>query len=359
VGEMLRFCPGSRASTCPIVVAVLSWARRGPSWHGGPSQRGSGPRCALATGLVMALLVAGPAGHAGTEHRRVDPRTGSLEVPVEELVTAVRRKDRAEIGRVAERVGPARLAEALRRPESPVVLAALTGIVTLPGRVRLLGPVTASLTAADAGVAAAAARTLGELLAPVTVAELDDWDVPVDLVSAACGALRSTAILPVNSTAQRLATLEALGDAAKVCPPGSELIVLLHDPTPSIRRAVALVVRPQQRLATGGFASGARDVDPAVASASVAALCQALADTTAWPSGGIREPIWEQTRQLARRLAVAPATPLDDAVEMLDCLDPTLAGDRQILSGLRGARRTPMGERAADILDRAQNRARP
>jgi len=287
---------------------------------------------------------------AAAERRHIDARTGMLEVPLEELVVAVRRKDRAEIGRIAERIGPARLAQALRRGDAQGVQAALTGIVTLPGRARLIGAVTELMGVSDATVAAAAARALGELLAPFTIAELDDWDVPADLIGSACGALRTTALLPANATLTRLAALEAMGDTLTVCRPMQDVLTLLKDPTPSIRRAAALVTRPQQRLATGGFAQGTRDVDPGVASASVAALCEAMAEPAVWPKGGLREPIWEQTRQLARRLAVASATPTDDAVEMLDCLDPTLASDRQILDGMRARKKTPLGERAAAIL---------
>jgi hypothetical protein len=312
-------------------------------------------RLALAIVLV-AVLTALPFGssHATAEKRRVDARTGMLEVPLEELIGAVRRKDRAEIGRLAARIGPARLVEALRRADAQGIQAALTGMVTLHGRARVIGPVTELLTVSDATVAAAAARTLGEILAGATAADIDDWDVPPDVVTGACSALRTAAILPANANLERLAALEALGDAATVCPPLPELLGLLKDPTPAIRRAAALVVRPQQRLATGGFASGTRDIDPAVASASVAALCQAMAQPAAWPKSGVREPIWEQTRQAARRLVTATATPADDAVEMLDCLDPTLGSDRQILDGLRVRRRTPLGDRAAEILDRSQ-----
>lgn len=314
--------------------------------------RRRGQRSLAGLALACAAIWFGGSGpaHAVSERRRIDARTGMLEVPMEELVVAVRRRDRAEIGRVAERIGPARLAEALRRADAQGVQAALTGIVTLPGRTRLIGAVTELLNVSDATVAAAAARTLGEILAPATIAELDDWDVPADVVGTACGALRAMALLPANATLARLAALEAMGDSLMVCRPMPDLLGLLKDPTPSIRRAAALLTRPQQRLATGGFAQGTRDVDPGVASASVAALCEAMAEPAVWPKGGLREPIWEQTRQLARRLAVTPATPSDDAVQMLDCLDPTLASDRQILDGMRAHKKTPLGERAAAIL---------
>jgi len=315
------------------------------------ARRGAGRAFAgLALGVTLMFGATTAGAHAGNERRHIDARTGMLEVPLEELVVAVRRKDRAEIGRVAERIGPARLGEALRRADAQGVQAALTGIVTLPGRARLIGAITELLAVSDASVGSAAARALGEILAPVTVAELDDWDVPSDVVGAACGALRSAALLPANATLTRLAALEAIGDSLMVCRPVQDLLGLLKDPTPSIRRAAALVTRPQQRLATGGFAQGTRDVDPSVASASVAALCEAMAQPAVWPKGGLREPIWDQTRQLARRMAVAPATPADDAVVMLDCLDPTLASDRQLLDSMRARKKTPLGERATAIL---------
>ena len=318
---------------------------------------GRGARGLIFAVVCLAALRPAPAGAA--ERRHIGARTGMLEVPVDELVVAVRRKDRAEISRLAERIGPARLAEALRRPDAPGVQAALIGITLLPGSGRFLAAITDLLTASDATVAAAAARALGDVLAPVTAAQLDDWDVPSDAVARTCAALRGVVSLPANATSQRLAALEALGDAAAVCPLSSELLTLLKDPTPSIRRATALIVRPQQRLATGGFSSGTRDIDPAVASASVAALCEAIAEPSAWPKGGVREPIWDQTRQLARRLLQTPGTPADDAVEMLDCLDPTLASDRQILESLRARKRTPLADRAGELLDRTQSRTTP
>ncbi|MBC8134142.1 MAG: hypothetical protein H7X95_14265, partial [Deltaproteobacteria bacterium] len=86
---------------------------------------------------------------AAGEKRHVDARTGMLEVPIDELMAAIKRKDRAEIGRVAEQVGPARLAQSLRRSDSAAVLAALAGIAVLPGRTRLLGPVTELVVTGD------------------------------------------------------------------------------------------------------------------------------------------------------------------------------------------------------------------
>ncbi len=314
----------------------------------------------MAGAVVAACIVATmPAPAGATERRHLDARTGALEVPLDELTAAIRRKDRAEIGRVAEQIGPARLALGLRRSDATGVISALTGIVVLPGRLRLIGPVTELVVTGDAPIAAASAHALGEILAPATAIELDEWEVPPDIVDAACVVLRGAATAPQNPTVVRLAALDALGDAATVCAPTPELSALLRDPTGAVRRAAALVLRPQQLLATGGFASGTRDIDKTVASASVAAVCELSVQPGFSGKGGTREPIWEQTRQVARRLILASETPAEDAVEMLDCLDPTLGSDRQILDNLRARRRTPLGDRAGEIVNQAQGRARP
>jgi hypothetical protein len=314
----------------------------------------------VVTAIVLALAPPSPIGFgarpaSAAEHRRVDARTGLLEVPVDELVVAVRHKDRAEIGRIAERLGPARLAQALRRPDPPTVNAAMVGLLAIPGRARLLSALTDLVAGGDPGFTATALHTMGEILAPLTASDLDDWEIPPDVVHTACAAMRNTLALPANSTVNRLAAIDAMADASAACAtvvPPPDLAALLQDPNPAIRRAAALMLRPQQRLATGGFASGIRDIDKSVVGASVAALCELIAvrgGPAAVPASA-REPIWEQTRQTARRIINAPDTSADDAVQMLDCLDPTLASDRQMLLRIRERRRTPIGDRAAEVL---------
>lgn len=326
-----------------------------------PRPRGLALALGFMTAAATLLAARAPAPAATADRRRVDARTGLLEVPIDELIAAMRRKDRAESGRIAERIGVARLGQALRRNDGASVLAALAGITALPGGVRLLGPVTELMVSADPPYAVAAAHALGDLLAPASPADLDTWEVPPDVVEATCAALRTSAIGDVNATTVRLAAMDALADAAGICAPTPELIALLHDPTPAIRRAASLVLRPRQRLQTGGFASGTRDVDQLVAAASVAALCEGLALPGVGPHGGPKEPSWDQTKDAARRLVAVRETPPEDAVQMLDCLDPSSKNDRQLLESLRARYRTPVGDRAAEILNVAQtpNRARP
>ena len=333
-----------------------------PSSSPSPSRLRRAVAAGVGGAALLLSLQAPLASATAAERRRVDPRTGSLEVPLDELTAAVRRKDRAEIGRIAERIGPARLGEALRKqaPDAHVT-AVLSALPVLPGGIRLVGEVT-DLLAGNGGndaVAPLAARTLGELLAGVSPGELEDWDIAPDAVATACAALRGVAVDAAAATPLRLASLEALADAAAICTTGGELVPLLRDPSPAVRRAAALMLRPQERLATGGFPAGTRDIDKGVAAASVAALCQLQAQPGAGVRGGSREPIWAEVREAARRMVVASDTAPEDAVEMLDCLDPTATADRQLLETLRARPRSAPGERAGKILDAAKGRARP
>jgi hypothetical protein len=83
------------------------------------------------------------------------------------------------------------------------------------------------------------------------------------------------------------------------------------------------------------------------------------AGAAAGGKGGSRDPAWDGARAAARRMVVQGDTPVEDAVQMLDCLDPALASDRQILDGIRSRSRPPLRDRAAEILDAAKGRARP
>src|SRR3954447_26155469 len=85
--------------------------------------------------LACALALAGP---AKADHPSYNRHTGLFEPSFAELERAVERGDRAEVARWAARIGPARLAEALRGGDRARVVAALEAIGLLPGNVRLL-----------------------------------------------------------------------------------------------------------------------------------------------------------------------------------------------------------------------------
>src|SRR6185436_15823170 len=113
----------------------------------------------------------------------IDRRTGMAGVPVNVLIAAAARGDRAELGRAAERLGSARIAALLADADKGAVLAALEAARVLEGNVRLIAAVTALVGNADARVAERAASVLGGLLRSDRPGELEAWDIPSDEVA--------------------------------------------------------------------------------------------------------------------------------------------------------------------------------
>ena len=218
----------------------------------------------MLTAGAGAIALPSPAAAASARSRasrRANPRTGLLMAREEELVRAVKRRDCGTIERLAERMGPARLAQALHRPDSTVVGAALVALPYARGAATLVGSVADLLESPDAVVAGAAASALGELLDGSQPALLDEWEVPADQVLRACGGLRALAARVEAPVPPRLAALSAIGEASTVCTATGELAALLRDPVPSVRRAAALVLRPDERRAASAFRDVLRDPD--------------------------------------------------------------------------------------------------
>ena len=132
-----------------------------------------------------------PAAHA--HGGRADERTGRLTPSFVELVKALRRGDRNALGRVADRIGPARLAEAIADPDSHVATAALVAAPLSRGGPLLIEAATDQLFMPDTARAGAAAAALGDLLDGATPTALEDWDVPPDVTTRACWWLRGSA----------------------------------------------------------------------------------------------------------------------------------------------------------------------
>lgn len=291
---------------------------------------------AVACGSISAVASARP--RAG---RKANPRTGLLVAREEELVRAVKKKDRGAIERLAERMGPARLADALHRTDPAIVGAALVALPFTRGTVTLIGTVADLLESPDAVVAGAAAGALGELLDGTEPARLDEWEVPPDQVLRACGGLRTLAARVEAPVPSRLAALAAIGDAATICTATGELSALLRDPVPAVRRATALVLRPEERRAASAFRDVIRDPDPTVAAAAVAAVCRADVKL---------DPTLQQATEAARVLVAARATPPEDAVDMLGCLArASTPADQQILDQLRRGPPSPLRDRAVEL----------
>jgi hypothetical protein len=291
---------------------------------------------------AAAAAAAAPANPAPTPRAAEKPsfnrHTGLFEPPFGELERAVGRGDRADIARWAARIGPARLAEALRGTDRPRVIAALEALAVLPGNVRLLDAVTPLVASTDVSVSERAARAMGLMLDASEPRRLEDWDVPADAVGRGCRALTDT-VLRVHAPVEvRLAALDALADATLLCRPAP--LALLGDPSAAVRRAALLAQRARDELPAAALKQGLADPDPTVVAATAVAWCRhrlAAGGTAAPP---VTLPL--------RTLAAAAATPIEDAIELLGCLalssDPA---DRKALEQLRKSRAVPLKTSAA------------
>jgi hypothetical protein len=313
----------------------------------------------LTFALLLPTLVPATASAKPRSARRASLRTGLLIARDEDLVRAVKKKDRATIERLAARMGPSRVALALRRPEPAVVQAALVAAPLVRGAPLLIGSVSELLESPDAAVATAAAGVLGQLMDGRLPSALDDLEVPADQVVRACGALRTLASRVEAPVPSRLAALGATASAATVCTATGELGSLLRDPVAAVRRATALILRPEERRASSALREVIHDPDPAVASAAVAVLCRAEgrrndggvgAGVAITAAAGRPDPVAQQTVEAARALVASPTTPAEDAVEMLSCLARAgTPSDRQILVQLRAGAPSPLRDRAAEL----------
>jgi hypothetical protein len=306
------------------------------------------PRMRALLQLVVALALAG----AKTDRPAFNRHTGLYEPPFSELERAVGSADRADIARWAARIGPARLAEALRASERGRVVAALEGTSALPGSVRLLDAVTPLVLAGDPAVSERAVRTLAQMLDASEPRRLEEWDVPADAVARGCRALADIAGRALATVELRLAAIDALADATLLCRPAP--LALLSDGAPAIRRAVLLAQRARDEIPAASLRQAMSDPDPAVVSAAAVAWCRHRlvaspaprgADSPrlpAAPAGGPTPPL--------REVTAAEATPVEDAVELLPCLAAsTESADRQALEQLRKSRSPVLKARAAEL----------
>jgi hypothetical protein len=303
------------------------------------------------------LLVATPALAAKPRAaRKASLRTGLIVTRDEELVRVVRTKDRGAIERLAERMGPSHLGEALLRPDPMVVGSALVALPLARGAVLLIGTVADLLDSSNAALAATAARVLGELLDGAEPGALEDWEVPSDQVDHACGALRELAQRVEAPVSSRVAALAAVASAATVCTATGELASLLRDPVPAVRRATALVLHPDERRAASALREVIRDPERSVASAAVATLCRgepvdpgSLPSSSPGSSGKAEAPA-QPVVEAARIMVVGRGTPVADAVEMLGCLARAgTPADHRILDQLRRGADSPLRDRAAEL----------
>jgi hypothetical protein len=305
--------------------------------------------CAVAAAIAMMALVARDAAAAKparASSRRANPRTGRLAPALAELVKAAKRGDRAALGRVADRLGPARLAEAVTGSEPGVSEAALAAAPLSRGGVRLVGSVAAELWAAEPARATAAAVALGTMLDGASPNELEEWEVPPDAVGRACGGLKAVALRAGAAPALRLAALDAIASTLVTCGSPADLAPLAHDPSGPIRRAAVLVMAMGERR-EAVLRDAIADGDKTVSAAGTAAACRVEGRTG---RSGRPEPPIPSALASARTLASAPTTPVEDAVEMLDCLAAAgTPADRALLDELQRRPPSPLRDRAVEL----------
>ncbi len=282
---------------------------------------------ATALALTLSLLFIAPASAA--DRPSYNRRTGLLEVPLQGLRKAAERGDRAELGRWAARIGVARLGKALADPDRSLALAALDSVPYLPDRLLLLDAVLAECDSADAQLGERALRTLGALLGDADPGLLGVWEVPDEVALRSCRVLADAAGRADHSIELRLAALQSLADASAVCSGRNDLLALINDSSPDIRRAAVLVLPPNGTSTLSALREASKDADPGVVAASGVALCrQQLAPRV--------KPVTAPPARPWRGLVLAPTTPAEDAAEMLACLvDSTDPTDAKAMEELR------------------------
>jgi hypothetical protein len=306
----------------------------------------SRPGAVFLAALVAAVLLpfAGPPAAEARSHR-TNERTGKLVPAFAELVKAKKRGDRSALGRLGDRIGPARLAQAIGGGDSHVAEAALAATPLARGGILLVGTVADQLTASEASRATVAATALGTLLDGAVPTALEDWDVPPDLVWRACAGLRALAARREAGLTARLAALDAMLEAAPSCGGIGDLGLLAHDPAPEIRRAAVLAANESGRAAI--LRDALADGDGSVRSAAAAAHCRVEAR---FGANGKEAAPEAPAIAAARMFAAGPSTPAADAVEMLDCLAVGgTAADRALLDQLRQGPASPLRDRAIEL----------
>ncbi len=262
-----------------------------------------------------------------------------------ELLKARKRGDRSALARVADRMGPARLAAAIAGGDARVADAAMAAAPQARTGVLLVGVIADQLWGPD-GRARAAAEALAGLLNGDRPSALEQWEVPPDEIARACRGLRELAARTAAPLETRLQAIDANLAAAPTCGVPREAAGWARDGAPEIRRAaVLLAAAGGDRAAVLRQAMG--DADGRVSGAAVAADCRVEPRST----GGKEIAPDPQAVAAARTMARAPTTAPADAVEMLDCLAATGApSDRALLESVRRGPASPLRDRAVELV---------
>lgn len=272
--------------------------------------------------LACAALLAGASTALAAERAAVNRRTGLYEVPVTDLRKAAERGDRAELGRVAARLGPARMAKALQDSDRRNVLAALDGAPLLDSGILLLEGVLPLLASTDEGLRAHAVAASAALFAASDAAHLADLEVADETLQATCRVLAQVATNEAEALSTRLLAIQGLSDSPAVCVATHKPAELLASREPEIRRAAVLGLLPNSSPALG---AAAQDRHASVAAAAGARLCERRTQKQPLPA---EPPL--------RKLALAEGALPEDVIGMLPCLAAsTDPADRAAIEELR------------------------
>jgi hypothetical protein len=294
----------------------------------------------LALSMLAAPAYAGE--RAAADRATVNRRTGLFEAPLSDLRKAAERGDRAELARVAGRLGPARLAKALADADRRIVLAALEGTCLVESGILLLESVVPLAASPDEAIRQRSVRTLAALLAQADAVSLAEWEVGTESTQVACQALLRVAVKEDEKTVIRLDATQALADAAMLCPRNNlKVAPLFGSKQPEIRRA-AISLLPDADAAEMVRAA-ASDKSGLVAAAAAARLCKDRQQSKRPAARG--EPALGP-------LALSEAALPEDVVEILPCLfasgDPA---DRKALDELGKTGPAAVREAVKKLLD--------
>jgi hypothetical protein len=231
-----------------------------------------------------------------------------------DLRKAAERGDRAELARVAARLGPARVAKALQDSDKRIVLAALDSVPLLTSGILLLESVVPLLASTDEAIRGHAVGAASALLAGSDVISLADWEVAGETIQATCQALASVAANEAESLPSRLVAIQGLSDAPAVCAASRKPAELLSSREPEIRRATVLALLSNS-TPMSALVAAAQDRNGGVAAAAGARLCER------------REKHEKQSKNQPlpvdpplRKLALAEGALPEDVMGMLPCL---------------------------------------
>jgi hypothetical protein len=283
---------------------------------------------ALFLAATLALTGSVQAGDRATVNRR----TGLYELPLTDLRKAAERGDRAELARVVDRLGPARIAKALQDPDRRTVLAALEGAALLTSGILLLESIAPLFLSTDESIREHAVGAAAALLAASDAVRLADWEVAGETVQATCQALALSAGNESEPLSTRLLAVQGLAEAPS-CAAARKPALLLASREPEIRRA-AVVGLLSSSASVETLVTAAQDRDASVAAAAGARLCERRGKGQPLPAA-----------PSLRKLALAQDAPPEDVIAMLPCLvasaDPA---DRKAIEELQSSGTTAVRE---------------